>query len=326
MADALPPATDDVVTLDAVDVAPLLDGTDPAAVAAAIDRACRAHGFFTIRGHGVDDELLAAALASADRLFALAPDAKDALRVDTPPGVQRGYTGLGAEAQALAVGAATAPDLSETFAIGDPPSPAHGPFAAPNVWPDIAGFESVWTRYRAAMAALAGDLLGACALAVTGDRAAWSHLVLAPIGSTRANHYPALDTAPGSEQWRGGAHTDYGTLTILLTDGVPGLEIRGADGRWRPVRVADGELVVNVGDLLSMLVDGRWPSTWHRVTTPPGPPPYPARTSIAHFQFPDHDAVVAGLAPVDREPSATAGAYLRHKLAQLVGVGEGTPS
>jgi len=46
----------------------------------------------------------------------------------------------------------------------------------------------------------------------------------------RLAHYPALAHQHSSAGLRAGAHTDYGTLTVLWTDGVPGLQVEAADG------------------------------------------------------------------------------------------------
>ncbi|MBL7500559.1 isopenicillin N synthase family oxygenase [Frankia sp. CNm7] len=312
-------------------------------VAARVDAACTATGFFVAVGHGVDRSLTAAALAAANDLFRSDGVTKDGLRLQCPPGVQRGYYGLGAEAQALAAApptnpasgsgpadpataagraapadpAADRPDLSETFAIGPEPPVDAGPFTAGNVWPPhLPGFQRTWIAYRRAMEAFAHRLLQVAALALRDDPRAFDALVTRPIGTTRANHYPALAAPPEAGQRRGGAHTDYGTLTVLAVDGHPGLEVRVGEA-WVPVTCPPDGLVVNVGDLLAVLSGARWRSAWHRVAVPPGRPPYPARTSIAHFQFPNHDAVIDGVDPAGRPVSITAGAYLTTKLAQL---------
>jgi isopenicillin N synthase-like dioxygenase len=46
------------------------------------------------------------------------------------------------------------------------------------------------------------------------------------------------------------AHSDYGSVTLLSTDGVSGLEIM-VHGKWWPVPHIPGTLVVNIGSLLS---------------------------------------------------------------------------
>jgi isopenicillin N synthase-like dioxygenase len=306
-----------------VDLGTALTG-DPASRSRAadeIDRACRRTGFFGILGHAIPEDLVSSCLDLGSRLFALPAEAKEHLRVECPPGVQRGYSGLGGEAQAAASGGGAVPDRSESFAIG-PEDPADvGAFAGPNAWPDeLAALRPALLAYRSAMVALAEDLLALCALALTGDETSYRHLVTHPIGATRVNHYPAVDAALADGQWRGGPHTDYGTLTVLATDGEAGLEIEGPDGTWAPVAAPPGAFVVNVGDLLSVMSAGRWPSTWHRVAPPAGGGTAPSRTSIAHFQFPNHDAVLTGADAEGRPVEIVAGRYLTDKLARLVAV------
>ena len=87
----------------------------------------------------------------------------------------------------------------------------------------------------------------------------------------RAINYPAHDVAPQPGQLRAGAHTDYGTMTILRQDDAPGgLEVRSPhDARRVPIPSVPGAFVVNVGDLLARWTNDRWRSTMHRVVNPP---------------------------------------------------------
>ena len=152
------------------------------------------------------------------------------------------------------------------------------------------------------------------ALGLGGDF--FARLVDKPMASITANHYPALDDEPAPDQLRGGAHTDYGSITLLATDGVPGLQLQDADGSWAPAAAVPGAFHVNTGDMLAHWSGGHWRSTWHRVVPPPGGPPYPERTSIAYFHSPNADAVIAplpGRPAVDFEP-VLAGRYLRAKI------------
>ena len=87
----------------------------------------------------------------------------------------------------------------------------------------------------------------------------------------RALHYPDLtDVAVEPGQLRAGAHSDYGTLTLLRQDDAPGgLQVRDVDGVWHDVPSVAGAYVVNVGDALARWTNDRWVSTVHRVAVPP---------------------------------------------------------
>ncbi len=68
----------------------------------------------------------------------------------------------------------------------------------------------------------------------------------------RLIHYPPMErVTPEPGQLGCGAHTDYGTLTVLADDGVGGLQVRQRSGEWTDVVVPDGALVVNLGDLMA---------------------------------------------------------------------------
>jgi len=50
---------------------------------------------------------------------------------------------------------------------------------------------------------------------------------------------------------RAGAHSDYGTMTILVQDEIGGLEVFDRFiQNWVPVPPRDGAVLVNTGDLL----------------------------------------------------------------------------
>ena len=73
----------------------------------------------------------------------------------------------------------------------------------------------------------------------------------------RMNHYQVPDGLEVRDEQLGmGAHTDYGIVTVLWADRVPGLEILRPDGSWLPVTPLPGALLINLGDLLA-----RWTNT-----------------------------------------------------------------
>lgn len=62
-------------------------------------------------------------------------------------------------------------------------------------------------------------------------------------------------------------HSDCGTLTLLLNDGVGGLEAY-VDGDWKPIPYVEGSIVVNIGSVLSEWTQQELKATLHRVAGP----------------------------------------------------------
>ncbi|XP_071686567.1 flavanone 3-dioxygenase 3-like [Rutidosis leptorrhynchoides] len=58
-------------------------------------------------------------------------------------------------------------------------------------------------------------------------------------------------------------HTDYGTMTIL-NQNQQGLEIMDHDKKWHSVPYVEGALIVQLGDQLEVMSNGRYKSTPHR--------------------------------------------------------------
>ncbi|WP_246562979.1 2OG-Fe(II) oxygenase family protein [Streptomyces roseirectus] len=111
------------------------------------------------------------------------------------------------------------------------------------------------------------------------------------------NHYALPD---GSAALDGdltgmGEHTDFGFVTVLWADQVPGLQVLSADGAWHDVSPVDGALLVNLGDLTARLTNDRWMSTLHRVKPPVVDGTVRRRRSVAYFHDGNIDAVVSTL-------------------------------
>lgn len=296
----------------------------------AIDRACREVGFFQIVGHGLDPIVERAAWDAATEFFRLPLDDKLALSI--PEGDAYGYGPFAVERLAASRGEHTPPDLKETFSVGpfvdSPPSVRDDPSAAfvfsPNRWPSsLPGFESAMRAQYDAMAALVDRLMSMMATGLGLPADFFVPSIDHHTSALRVLHYPDLGgggVEPG--QLRAGAHSDYGTLTLLRQDDAPGgLEVRGVDGAWHPVAAVDGAYVVNVGDALERWTNDAWRSTLHRVVVPPaGVAGSTERQSMAFFHNANWDAriecIPTCVAPGDvpRHEPITAGRHLMDKF------------
>ncbi|RZC46375.1 hypothetical protein C5167_039320 [Papaver somniferum] len=84
------------------------------------------------------------------------------------------------------------------------------------------------------------------------------------------------------------AHSDHGGLTILMQNDVNGLQVRYND-TWIPVHHVPGTLVVNIGDYLEILSNGRYKSVEHRAVVNEEK----TRISIAVGHGPDLNSIIA---------------------------------
>ncbi|WP_338422277.1 2OG-Fe(II) oxygenase family protein [Acetobacter musti] len=140
------------------------------------------------------------------------------------------------------------------------------------------------------------------------------------ISALRLICYPESQT-PLATPTRGGAHTDYGSLTILTADNATGgLQAKLRSGNWVDVSPQPGQFAINIGDIMPVWSNDRWVSTPHRVVAPPASDRSRSRRhSIVFFHQPDPDARIAPLpaciasGETAHYPPATYGDHWRHK-------------
>jgi isopenicillin N synthase-like dioxygenase len=250
---------------------------DAQGFARALGESFERYGFAVVSNHGIAADLIARAEAQARALFAL-PDAVKLGFHRPGTGGARGYTPFGIETAKDA----HAVDLKEFWHVGRELPPGHrfAEMMAPNLWPpELVAFRATMLELFAAFEATGARLLAAIA----------RHLGLAPDffvdpvadGNSvlRLLHYPPVtDDGPSI---RAGAHEDINTITLLLGAEEAGLEILDRDGRWLAVTPREGELAVNVGDMLQRLTNNRLRSTTHRVANP-----LSARRGHARYSMP----------------------------------------
>jgi isopenicillin N synthase-like dioxygenase len=255
-----------MASLPVIDVAPLVTGRgDRAAVAHAIDRACREHGFFYVSGHGVD-EALQQRLDSAARAFFALPEADKA-------GIAMAHGGLAWRGWFPFEGELTSgrPDRKEGIYFGeelgpdDPRVSAGTPLHGANLFPaEIPELMPAVLDYIAAMTALGHAVLRGLALALGLDDDWFDvNLTADPLLLFRIFRYPP-EAGAADANWGVAEHTDYGLLTILRQDDLGGLQVHAASG-WIDAPPLPGTFVCNLGDMLERMTGGRYRSTPHRV-------------------------------------------------------------
>jgi isopenicillin N synthase-like dioxygenase len=277
------------------------DATERRAVASEIDSACSGLGFLLVAGHGVPaalvDDMRRVSMAFFDRPL------EQKLRYRMPPDRYRGYIAYGNEALAYSLDEQTPPDLKESFSIGPVDVPDDGyhraaapaNFFAPNMWPDsLPAFRATWSAYYRHMEALAATLMRAFSVALGMDERFFDDKIDRHITNFSVIHYPPQLEAPLPGQLRAGAHTDYGSLTIVKPDAAEGgLQVLARDGGWLDVPHVPGAFVVNLGDLMAEWTNDRWVSTLHRVVNPSRSAGEAARRiSMTFFHQPNYDAVI----------------------------------
>ena len=259
----------DALTLPTVDISSL-PGSDEgarAAVVQAIRTACLDKGFFYCVGHGIDPALLARVFAQSAAFFAQPMDRKME-RAMALSKANRGYEPL--RGQTLEPD--SPPDLKEGYYIGaevaaDDERAQKFFNTGPNVWPeDLPDFRATMEEYYAAMRSLIAVLLEGLALSLGLDADYFADFQTSPIATLRLLHYPAQEANPHPDEKGCGAHTDFGAITVLMQDGVGGLEVWDHDGaRWLAARPLDGSFIINLGDMMARWTNGRYRSTIHRV-------------------------------------------------------------
>ncbi len=293
---------------------------DPDAFSEKLGRSFEEYGFAIIAGHGIPDALIRDAEDKAKAFFALPDEVKRNYHVPGGGGA-RGYTPFGIE---TAKGAA-AHDLKEFWHVGRELPEGH-PFRdhmPDNVWPEeVESFRDTFLELYDTFDRTGLKILRAIARYLEIDEDYFVDTVRDGNSVLRLLHYPPIEGEPGSHV-RAGAHEDINTITLLLGAEEAGLELLTSEGKWIPVSPKPGELVVNIGDMLQRLTNGKLRSTTHRVVNPP-----PERRNLSRYSMPfflhfRSDFLIEalpGTVPAGEQPKwppITADDYLQERLREI---------
>ncbi|KZO98945.1 2OG-Fe-II oxygenase [Calocera viscosa TUFC12733] len=242
-------------------------------VAHALALACERVGFLYITGHGVSPELIEETFGAAKEYFDMPLERKMERWIYGSRHV-RGYEPV--------YGARVDPgvklgDRNEGFLLGyepafDPSPPSLTPERAEMIgqWgnnfpPDLPEFRAKLGTYHAELLKLSRRLMRAFGLALGVGEGYFDEMgqMDAPNTAMKVIHYPPQEVDSADETGIG-AHTDFTCFTLLQTT-LPGLEVLNAGGHWVQAPPMPGTFIMNVGDFLMRMSNGRFLSTVHRV-------------------------------------------------------------
>ena len=293
---------------------------DPEGFAQKLGRSFEEYGFAIIADHGIPDELINRAEDKAKAFFALPEEVKRKYHVAGGGGA-RGYTPFGIE---TAKGH-KAHDLKEFWHVGRDLPQGHRfrDHMPDNLWPsEVSSFKDTFQELFATFDRTGLKVLKAIARYLKIDEDYFEDAVRDGNSVLRALHYPP-QTEPTGEHIRAGAHEDINAITLLLGAEEAGLELLTRDGRWIPVSPKPGELVINIGDMLQRLTNGKLRSTTHRVVNPTPDRASKARYSMPFFLHFRSDFLIEALpetVPTGEQPKwppITANDYLQERLREI---------
>jgi isopenicillin N synthase-like dioxygenase len=315
----LPPPRPEVVqairdgkTLPMLDLGQFIAGTPGAMEQLAADVRCiqESLGFYYIVNYGFDPKLIDEALEQNLELFALPEEAKAPytfrhhmqgywpLRriVNVRPGYEEDHE---IDKSSELAGWVFLRDRDEN----DPKVKNNVRHRAMNKWPDpqlLPDFRRVVSRYHQAMVQLGLKMVKVYAVAL-GLREDYFDRDFTDLEwYSRSNYAKGYDNPAGMAAT---AHSDHSFLTLLPISPIPALQVRTPARTWLPIDYVPGGIVVNTGEWLNGLSNGRFLATPHRVVQPK-----PKRVSMPVFINPNDEAMdipVPGALASGEQPKRT---------------------
>ncbi|KAL9095363.1 MAG: hypothetical protein Q9165_002234 [Trypethelium subeluteriae] len=284
-------------------------------------------GFIYLKNHPIPPDVVDTVFAQSARFFARPKAQKEKLAWTTAK-ANRGYTALGKEKVTQLTDREEVeklrddvPDLKESFEIG-----RDGEEGYPNQWPDeklyphteslngapngtstngiadseaeAKAFKTVMQDFFARCQSLNVLIMRAIALGLSIPESFFDEYNDVGNNTLRLLHYPEVSKrvfAQNKAQVRAGAHTDYGSITLLFQDSRGGLQVQSPEGTYVDAAPIPGTIVVNAADMLARWSNDVIKSTFHRVVEPPAPlegEVHPPRYSVAYFCNPNFEKVI----------------------------------
>uniref|UniRef100_A0A0D6QZJ6 Fe2OG dioxygenase domain-containing protein n=1 Tax=Araucaria cunninghamii TaxID=56994 RepID=A0A0D6QZJ6_ARACU len=240
-----------------------------------IRRACEKDGFFQIVNHGVPESAMKCMMNIAMEFFDMPVENRACFFSEDPKQAVRLFTSFNATKDKVL-------NWSDTLR-----HPCHPLEEFIDSWPtNPPEYREIAGMYAKEIRALILRLLALISEALGLDpdylnRTFGKHQQVMTI-----NYYPPC---PNPDLTFGvPPHSDKGGITVLMQGDVSGLHVL-KDGKWVAVDPIPNAFVVNVGDQLQVLSNGKFKSCEHRAVTNSST----ARMSIATFYGPSTDVFIA---------------------------------
>lgn len=277
-------------------------------------------GFVALKGHFLDDILVADLYSEIKNFFALPLEIKQKYEI---PGIggQRGYVSFGKEsAKGQKQG-----DLKEFWHFGqyvedDPVRMKEYPQNV--IVTELPNFNRVGKIAYAMLEKTAKYVLRALALHLHLEETYFDNYIHNGNSILRPIHYPPITEEP-HDAVRAAAHGDINLITLLMGAQGRGLQVQNHAGEWIDAIAEPDELMINVGDMLSRHTNSKLKSTIHRVVNPPRESWGSSRYSIPFFMHPVSEMKLNVLEScVDKDhpkqyEDITAGEFLYERLLDL---------
>ncbi|XP_042408708.1 flavanone 3-dioxygenase 2-like [Zingiber officinale] len=253
-----------------------LGSPDQHQIVAQIADACTHYGFFQVVNHGVGNKSMRLMMEVAQEFFQLPAEEKAKLYSDDPAKKIRLSTSFNIRKE-------TVRNWRDYLRLHCYPLEDFTP-----EWPsNPSSFKEVVSDYCKEVRGLGFRLLGLISLSLGLEEEYMVKVLGEQEQHMAINYYPkcpAPDLTYGLQ-----AHTDPNALTILLQDHtVDGLQIR-KDDKWIAVGSHPHSFIINIGDQLQALSNGRYKSVWHRAIVNANKD----RMSVASFLCPSNRVLIS---------------------------------
>ncbi|XP_020691893.1 flavanone 3-dioxygenase 2 isoform X1 [Dendrobium catenatum] len=263
-----------------------LGSPDKSLIVAQVGQACQSYGFFQVVNHGISSELIQQMRAIGNEFFHLPAEEKLRLYSDDPAKKVRLSTSFNVKKE-------TVHNWRDYLRLHCYPLEEYL-----SVWPSKpSAFREVVSKYCTEVRRLGFFLLGFISLSLGLEQDYIKEVLGEQEQHMAINYYPPC---PEPELTYGlPSHTDPNALTILLQDPqVAGLQVLRA-GKWIAVGPHPNAFVINLGDQLQALSNGKYRSVFHRAVVNSEK----ERLSVASFLCPCNSSVIAPAKQLTAEDS-----------------------